>query len=154
MGRTICLPGEKLNPRQKALADAWLESGNGTQAAMHAYSITKRTVAGVKANQTLKKTYVQDYIKSVLAKKRVTADRIASKIDKGLDAKSIHISPIDGTVIESEDHAVQFRYVDLSCKLLSLYPTASSQGASNHLHLHRDNVVGDRNALRRLVRED
>ena len=60
------MPWSKLTRKQKAFADEYLKTGNGTQAAIKTYKITSKNkvwTASSLANQNLKKVDVLAYIK-------------------------------------------------------------------------------------------
>ena len=155
MGRAIPHPGLDVTPRQKTLADAWIESGNVTQAAMKAYNVASPTSAASIGSESLRKPNVRKYIESVLAANKVTLNRAAQNINKGLDAEQVHTSPVDGSQTTSPDWNTRYKFTDMTLKLLNAYPASQqAQGASNHLHLHKDVVVSDSEKLTRILDED
>lgn len=54
----------KLTPKEKKLADIYLDTGNGTQSALVAYETTDKNTAAVIASRTLSKAKVRDYLDS------------------------------------------------------------------------------------------
>lgn len=80
-------------------------------------------------------------IENELAHENLTAKRIAAKLNKLIDHERTVITP-DGTVLGKEaDANVQLKAVDLTAKLLALYPNARGEGAfrgqlHQHSHLH------------------
>lgn len=55
---------DKLTKKEKGFADAYLESGNGTKAALENYNTEKEEVAAVIASRTLRKDKVIAYLES------------------------------------------------------------------------------------------
>lgn len=53
---------EKLTKKEKDFADAYIETGNGTQSALKAYDTENNDVAGNIASANLKKRRVQQYL--------------------------------------------------------------------------------------------
>lgn len=59
---TIPKKKPKLRPKEKHLADVFLDTGNGTEAAMQAYDAKNRNVASVIATRVLGKASVKEYL--------------------------------------------------------------------------------------------
>lgn len=63
---------EKLTKKEKAFADEYLETGNGTQSALKAYDTTSERVAASIAHENLRKPdiaqYIQDNAKEAISR--------------------------------------------------------------------------------------
>lgn len=69
-----------ISPKQKKFADAYLSSGNGTQAALQAYNTNQDSVAAQIASENLIKPEVTNYIQSVLSKKDLKVELIVERL--------------------------------------------------------------------------
>lgn len=58
---------KKLYPKEKAFADKYIETGNGTQSALEVYDTEEENVAANIAHQNLRKPKIIDYIESKLS---------------------------------------------------------------------------------------
>ncbi len=69
-------PGFNLTPKQRAFANAYIETGSAPEAAMRAYNCSSRNSARVIGHRTLNNAKVQAYLSSQVADKVL--------IDKGI----------------------------------------------------------------------
>lgn len=107
----------KLTKKQAGFVKDYVETGNGTQAALKNYDIESskpEKVASVIAVENLAKPSValaveigQETLKSALQKQGVTPEKIAQKIDVLLEAQKVTRSYVKGdlvTEVIEEDH--------------------------------------------------
>ena len=133
-----------LTPKQQIFADKYIETGNGTTAALEAYNTNQPESAKVIASNALTKFNVRNYIITEAAKYRITPGRIFSKLDKLID----HQKPLmaadgvvkdeTGKVIEVDDTGTQLEAVKLAVKVLPQFEECKNKGGgqgSKHLHL-------------------
>lgn len=75
---------KKLYPKEKAFADKYIETGNGTQSALEVYDTEEENVAANIAHQNLRKPKIIDYIESKLSDEMLAEKHLMllNKIDK------------------------------------------------------------------------
>ncbi len=78
-------PGFNLTPKQRAFANAYIETGSAPEAAMRAYNCSNRNSARVMAYRNLNNAKVQAYLSSQVADK-VLVDKGIKALKDGLDA--------------------------------------------------------------------
>ena len=72
----------ELTKKQKEFADEYLETGNGTQAALKAYDASNENSAAVEANRTLRKAKIQKYLEDKAEKAALRVEELSNQ--KGL----------------------------------------------------------------------
>lgn len=98
-----------------------------TQAALaagYAFPTAKTAV------QSIEKPYVKEAIERALDKAGITEERIAQKINEGLEAKRT-VGFGDDNVIEAPDYQVQHKYLETAIKLKGLDKSESSGAIIN-----------------------
>jgi hypothetical protein len=132
-----------LTPKQKLLADAYIETGNGTQAALQAYDTTDPNVAAVIGYENLRKPQIMAYISARCKEANLTIDRVLGKLSDQLDAEHT-LQTATGEVLGKEpDWGMRHKAIETSLKYALPEFIALRQGdggqpdaGSRHLHLH------------------
>ena len=121
--------------------------GNGTQAALEAYDTDNENTAANIASTNVRIPKVKQSIQDDLAAENVHTRRLAAKLNKALDAERT-VQTADGQVLgKAEDWPTILRAVDITAKLLALYPGSSGEGSfGRHLHQHL-HLEGESGAL-------
>lgn len=101
----------RLTKKQKGFIKDYIETGNGTEAAMRNYNLKDRIVAKSVASENLAKPYIHDVILEALPD-----DLLAQKHLEGLEAT--HHVPVVG---EEPDYAVRHKYLDSAYKIKGTY---------------------------------
>lgn len=81
-----------LSKKQKDFADAYIETGNQTEAAYRSYNVSNRNVARVIGTENLTKPAVQSYIQSVLKVKDLKPELILESLLEKLQSPDPVIS--------------------------------------------------------------
>lgn len=103
--------GDQLTNEDKKFVKELLETGNKTQSAIKAYGYKNENTAGVMALTKLRKTKIQNAIKSIAD--RVPDDKLHEVLMEGLDAENN----------EKPDYGVRHKYLDTALKLKGAYET-------------------------------
>lgn len=103
----------KLTKKQRGFVNDYVLEENGTKAALNNYSIESKnpeSVAGVIANENLRKPYIleaievkRESLKEALEKKGITAEKIADKISLLLESED------NNAIDKGINHAVKVR---------------------------------------------
>ena len=111
--------GFNLTPKQRAFANAYIETGSPPEAAMIAYDCSNRNVARVIAHRNLHKPKIQAYLSSQVADK-VLVDKGIKVLQESLDAtKFIKLNKVSTQV---PDHRVRLRAAEFCLKLVMNLP--------------------------------
>jgi len=113
-------PGFNLTPKQRAFANAYIETGSAPEAAMRAYSCSSRNSARVMAHRNLNNAKVQDYLSSQVTDKAV--------VDKAIDTlfRQIHATKfmkVGNKVIQVPDNQARLKAAMFYLKLVMNLPT-------------------------------
>lgn len=111
-------PLTKTDIKELKFARAYVELGNGKKAAEAAGYVGLPTTLTVQASKLLRKPNVQKEIEACLRASNVDPIRIASKLDKALDATKTLFSPTGTIVAEVPDWNTQLKACDQAAKLL------------------------------------
>ncbi len=108
-------PGFNLTPKQRAFANAYIETGSAPEAAMRAYDCSNRNSARVIAHRNLNNAKVQDYLSSQVADKVL--------IDKGIKVlqESLHATKfikLNSVIMQVPDNQTRLRAVEFCIKLI------------------------------------
>ena len=127
----------ELTRKQAIFVREYVKSGNGTQAALAVYDTDRDNTAAAIASENLRKPNVKSSIERAMAANNIDPSRIAYRLDKALDAQRT-VQTADGQVLGKEDDwSTQLRAVDISAKILRLYPSNGGEGGfPKHLHQH------------------
>ncbi len=104
--------GDRITPREKLFADAYLKSFNATKAYMEAYNITDTTAAGRRGYKLKKKAEVKKYIDDALAEITRRARIDATKVVELLAAVAF-TSPADFASISEENGKQKIVWKDI-----------------------------------------
>lgn len=115
-----------LKPKEAAFIVKWLESGNGTEAAMEIYKCKNRNVAGVIANKVLRK--VKNPTLLYLEAQGLSFGKIVKVVKEATEADKIitsHTEP-DYTI---PDHQIRLKAAETAAKWLGVEqaPTQATQ---------------------------
>jgi phage terminase small subunit len=130
-----------LTPKQRSLADNYLESGNATQSALIAYNTTDPSSAAAIASKALRKDNVQAYIAEQCKIAKVTVPRVLMRLSEELDAERT-LQTATGEVLGKEpDFTARHRAIETAIKyaipeFVALRQGGGEQVGSQHLHLH------------------
>jgi len=125
-------PGFDLTSKQRAFADAYLETGgNGRKAALQAYSCSSPESASVLAHKTLKNPKVLTYLDYHFFKHGIP-DVIVESLKDSLSATTI-IKLGGEKYLEFPDHIARLKAVDQIAKILDLYPDPKDETPSEPL---------------------
>lgn len=111
---------KKLTLKQARWLDVYIETGNATEAAMRAYELEDRAIAGQIGYENMKKLDISELMDSM----GLTEHKLILKVQEGLDATR-SISAIAGTeanggtvdFVDVPDYAVRHKYLETSLKL-------------------------------------
>ncbi len=108
-------PRSNLTPKQRAFANAYIETGSAPEAAISAYNCSSRNSARVMAHRTLNNAKVQAYLSSQVA------DTVL--IDKGIKVlqESLHATKfikLNKVTMQVPDNQARLRAVELYFKLV------------------------------------
>lgn len=67
---------EDLTPKQERFVKEYLDSGNGTQAALKAYNTEDHNTAGVIAHENLRKPNIQKYLEDIAVKAATRVEQL------------------------------------------------------------------------------
>lgn len=111
--------------------------GNGTQAVLQSYDTDDENYAAVQASRLIRNDKVKSSIEADLAAENLHPRRLAAKLNKLIDHERTLISPSGEVVGKEADANVQLKAVDLTAKLLGLFPNSQGGGGlQQHLHSH------------------
>lgn len=112
--------GFNLTPKQRAFANAYIETGSAPEAAMRAYDCSNRNSARVMAHRTLNNAKVQAYLSSQVADKELV-DKSVRALKDGLDAtKFIKLNKV---IMQVPDNMARLKAVEFYIKLVMNLPT-------------------------------
>ncbi len=112
--------GFNLTPKQRAFANAYIETGSAPEAAMRAYDCSNRNSARVMAHRNLNNTKVQAYLSSQVVDE-VLIDKGVKVLQESLDAtKFIKLNKI---TMQVPDNQARLRAVEFYFKLVMNLPT-------------------------------
>ncbi len=124
-------PGFDLTSKQRAFADAYLESGgNGRKAALQAFSCSSPESASVLAHKNLRNPKVLTYLNYHFSKHGIP-DVIVDILKNSLSATKI--VKLGGEYLEVPDHTARLKAVDQVAKILDLYPNPNDETPSEPL---------------------
>jgi len=108
-------PRSNLTPKQRAFANAYIETGSAPEAAISAYNCSSRNSARVMAHRTLNNAKVQDYLSSQVTDKGL--------MDKAIDTliRQIHATKfmkVGNKVIQVPDNQARLRAVEFYFKVV------------------------------------
>jgi len=109
-------PGFNLTPKQRAFANAYIETGSAPEAALSAYNCSNRNSARVMAHKTLNNAKVQDYLSSKVTD-TVLVDKGIKALKDGLDATKF-IKLGKGKVMQVPDNQARLRAAMFFLKLV------------------------------------
>ena len=111
--------------------------GNGTKAVLESYDTDDPDYAAVQASRLIRNEKVKSGIQADLAAENINTRRIAAKLNRALDAERT-VQTADGQVLgKTDDWPTILRAVDITAKLLALYPGSNGEGRfAQHLHQH------------------
>jgi len=113
-------PGFNLTPKQRAFANAYIETGSAPEAALSAYDCSNRNSARVMAHRNLNNAKVQDYLSSQVADK-VLMDKGIKVLQECLDAtKFIKLNKV---TMQVPDNQARLRAAMFFLKLVMNLPT-------------------------------
>lgn len=132
--------------KEKKFVKAYIESGNGTQAAMKAYDVKDPNSASSIASENLRKLDIS----TLMDNRGITDERLLDKLNEGLEATR-SISAIAGTeanggtvdFVDVPDYAIRHKYLETGLKLKNKFPNASNQtnvqvNVINHLKAEKN----------------
>jgi phage terminase small subunit len=132
-----------LSPKQKALADNYMQSGNGTQAALQVYNTDNPDTAGVIASRELGKDKVRAYMHEKCEKANLTVDRVLCRLSEQLDADKTLVTPTGQVINDIPDWHVRHKSIETCIKYvipefvaMRQHEGGSPDAGSRHLHLH------------------
>ncbi len=113
-----------LTKKQKGFVEDYIETGNGTQAALNNYDTDDYSTAGNIASDNLKKPKIVNAINSIA--ERIPEDKLVKVLLEGLEAekKVFKNNNATGTVDEvatEPDHPTRHKFLDTSLKLRGDY---------------------------------
>ncbi len=112
--------GSNLTPKQRAFANAYIETGSAPEAAMRAYDCSNRNSARVMAHRNLNNAKVQAYLSSQVTDK-VVVDKGIKVLQESLDAtKFIKLNKV---IMQVPDNQARLRAVEFYIKLVMNLPT-------------------------------
>ena len=113
-------PRSNLTPKQRAFANAYIETGSAPEAAISAYNCSSRNSARVMAHRTLNNAKVQAYLSSQVADKELV-DKGVRALKDGLDAtKFIKLNKV---IMQVPDNMARLKAVEFYIKLVMNLPT-------------------------------
>ncbi len=113
-------PDFNLTPKQRAFANAYIETGSAPEAALNAYNCSSRNSARVMAHRTLNNAKVQAYLSSQVTDKVVVDNAIDTLI------RQIHATKfmkVGNKVIQVPDNMARLKAVEFYIKLVMNLPT-------------------------------
>ncbi len=113
--------GFNLTPKQRAFANAYIETGSAPEAAMSAYNCSNRNSARVMAHRNLNNVKVQAYLSSQVTDK-VLVDKGIKALKDGLDATKF-IKLGKGKVMQVPDNQARLKAAMFYLKLVMNLPT-------------------------------
>lgn len=146
----------KLTLKQRKFIAHYLEHGNATEAALHAYDLdpdseNDRVTAATMGSENLRKLQIDDLMEEY----GISDQKLLTKLDEGLDATRASNAAIlvtkDGTVekaeeqglIEVPDYATRHKYLETALKLKKrLGPDTQTQSntQNNYYNLNDDQL--------------
>jgi len=130
----------KLTLKQQEFCKKFVETRNGTEAAMQSYSCKSREVAKNVAVINNRKPQIRAEIERLLQEQHLTEDLVFSRLKDGLDAKST--SAFEGQVMQSDvpDMPTRLGYIKEAAKIMDLYPPQRTESRSVNLDLQLENM--------------
>jgi len=128
-----------LSTKQSRFVEAYVhDPTNASKAVIQAgYDTTNPDVI---ASQNLSKPSIQSAIIAILNNHNVNNERIAQKISQGLDATKLDHSYTSEDV-EVPDHSIQYKYTELSCRLLNLIGNDASTSMTPTVTINSDKLM-------------
>lgn len=93
---------QKLTKKQKAFADEYITTGNGTKSALKAYETNDYSTAGNIASDNLKNPKIEKYLESHVAEAKAVIYELMTKSDNDrirIDAAKDIIDRVDGKAV-------------------------------------------------------
>lgn len=124
-------PGFDLTSKQRAFADAYLETGgNGRKAAQQAYNCSSPESASVLAHKALKNPKVLTYL-DYHSFKHGIPDAVVVSLKDSLSATKL--IKVGGEYLEVPDYTARSKAVDQIAKIMGLYPDPKDETPSEPL---------------------
>ncbi len=98
----------ELTKKQKEFADEYLETGNGTQAALKAYDASNENSASVEASRTLRKAKVQKYLEDKAEKAALRVEELSNQnenLSVALNASKDILDRAGYKPVEKQEHS-------------------------------------------------
>lgn len=95
--------GKNITPKQKKFADAYLKTGNASQAAREAYSVSTPNAAAVQGSRVLRKDNVKEYIEDHV----IMARQIISELAQSSQQDAVRLQAAKDILDRAEGKAVQ-----------------------------------------------
>ena len=132
---------KQLTRKQREFIQGYLETDNGTKAAMVVYDVKSERVAASIASENLTKPNIRTAIDEALRRKNIGPDRWATVLDRALEAETeLVIGP--GQTKTKPDYGIRLKAVDLSAKLADAYPhEPAARHEHRHLHLESNEPI-------------
>ncbi len=121
--------GFNLTPKQRAFANAYIETGSAPEAAMRAYDCSNRNSARVMAHRNLNNAKVQAYL-SFQVTDTVLVDKGIKALKDGLDATKF-IKLGKGKVMQVPDNQARLKAAMFYLKLVMNLPTGSETASAS-----------------------
>lgn len=112
-----------LTPKQRKWLKVYIETGNGTEAAMQAYDCKDRASAAQIGTQNLRK--LQGATRALAEAKGLTDDLIFQRLKEGLSAEKTEFAKGRDGIIDSVDcidYPTRLQYIRTAAKLFGLEP--------------------------------
>ena len=125
---------KRLTLKQLKFIQIYIETGNATKAAMHAYRCKNENVAAVLGTENLRKPKIACEIDKYRQKGGLSIQKAINAIDEAYDAEKKGAGQAS-----VPDHNVRLRSADMTLKLADAYPR-NKEVSHRHAHLHLEMV--------------
>jgi len=121
-----------LKPKEAAFIVKWLESGNGTEAAMNVYKCKNRNVAGVIANKILRK--VKNPTLLYLESQGLSFGKVVKVVKDATRAEKVITSHTEPDY-KVPDHPTRLKAAEIAAKWLGIEQQTPTQATQININL-------------------
>ncbi len=134
-----------LTIKQKKFVKAYVETGNGTKAALKTYDTTDPDTARAISSENLAKPSVRFAVEQALEKHGITMDAAIKPIKDGLEAEKVSITGQgDQAFAEvTPDHSIRLKASGMALKLMGADKGEQAVPAAVHFHNHIETKKAD-----------
>ena len=114
------MKADNLTVKQRKWLQAYIKTGNATEAARQAYDCTKKSAKQI-GYENLRKLTVS--VKEIMDRQGITDVKLLAILNEGLKAERTEFAKFQGEIVDREnviDHQTRHKYLEIALKLKGL----------------------------------